>query len=342
MEKNIAVLGTGAIGSCVGADLTKGGYNVVLIDQWPAHIEAMKAKGVHIKMATGELHTPVRAYHLCEVCSLHQEFDIVIMTAKSYDSRWMVEFIKPYLKPNGALVCLQNSLNDEWVAPMIGYERDIGAVIELSAEIFEPGLVKRNSDHSHSWFAVGELHGRITPRLKEIAQILRNTATVEETTNIWGAKWSKLVVNSMISVSCAIFGVRDYEVIQSPDMIDITIKLGRETSLVGKTLGYNLEPIFGMTADDFLASTDELLKKTLATLVSHIGKEARSMILQDQLKGRRTEIDYVNGLVARKGREAGIPTPWNEAVTALTQKIEQGTAKATPLNAKILKESVGA
>jgi 2-dehydropantoate 2-reductase len=69
----------------------------------------------------------------------------------------MVEFIKPSLKPDGVLVCLQNSFNDEWVAPMIGYERDIGAVIELSAEIFEPGLVKRNSDHNHSWFAVGEL-----------------------------------------------------------------------------------------------------------------------------------------------------------------------------------------
>lgn len=74
---------------------------------------------------------------------------------------------------------------------------------------------------------------------------------------------------------------------------------------MGTPPGYNPEPIFGMKAEDFLGSTDEVFKKTLATLVSRVGKEARSVILQDQVKGRRTEIDYVNGLVVRKGREAG-------------------------------------
>lgn len=95
MGKRVAVLGTGAIGSCIGADLTKAGEEVVLIDQWPAHIEAMKSRGLRVIMAEGELHTPVRAMHCCEVCSLQQPFDIVFLAAKSYDTCWMVQLIKP-------------------------------------------------------------------------------------------------------------------------------------------------------------------------------------------------------------------------------------------------------
>jgi 2-dehydropantoate 2-reductase len=324
MTKKIAVLGAGAIGSCVGADFTQANYDVVLIDPWPAHVEAMKEKGLYIKAGGEERQIPVKALHLCELSASQPQFDIVFLTAKSNDTCWLVEFIKPYLKPDGVLVSLQNSLNDEWIAPLIGHQRDIGSVVELSAEIFEPARVKRNSDRNRTWFALGELHGRLTPRLKEIAQILRSAGRVDETTNIWGAKWSKLVVNSMISGICGILGVRDWELIQKPELVAISVGLGKETMQVGVTLGYNLEPVFGMTAEDFLGATDEVLKKCLDKLVSHIGKEARSMVFQDLLKKRHTEIDYINGLVVRKGQEAGIPTPLNATVASLIKEIESG------------------
>ena len=82
MEKQIAVLSTGAIGSSIGADLTLAGYHVSLIDQWPAHVEAMKAHGLRVTMPEAELHTAVRAYHLCELSSLNRQFDIVLLAAK--------------------------------------------------------------------------------------------------------------------------------------------------------------------------------------------------------------------------------------------------------------------
>ena len=113
MGKKIAVLGTGAIGSSVGADLTRQGYDVVLIDQWPAHVEAMKTHGLRIIMKEEEIHTSVQAIHLCELSSRGHQFDIVFLSSKSYDSCWMAELIKPYLKPEGFLVSLQNSLNDK-------------------------------------------------------------------------------------------------------------------------------------------------------------------------------------------------------------------------------------
>ena len=71
----IAVLGTGAIGSCVGADLTRAGHDVLLIDQWPAHVEAMKARGLVVTMPKGRDETRVRAVHLCEMKALQPSFD---------------------------------------------------------------------------------------------------------------------------------------------------------------------------------------------------------------------------------------------------------------------------
>ncbi len=340
MAKDMAILGTGAIGSSIGADLTKAGHNALFIDQWPAHIEAMKAHGLRVIMPGEELHIPVEAVHLCEVCSLHREFDIVFLTAKSYDTYWMVHFIKPYLKSSGVVVSVQNSLNDEWIAPIIGYGRDIASVIELSAEIFEPGLVRRNTDHSRTWFALGELHGRVTPRLQEIAHILSAAGKTEMSTNIWGAKWTKLAVNCMSQGVAGVLGIFDWEITHNPKIFELSIQLGREVFQVGMTLGYRLEPIFGMSAEEFLGSTDEVLKKNLVTLISHIGKRARNSVLQDHLKGRRSEVDFMNGLVVRKAQEAGVPTPLNQEITSITKEIEKGSLKPGLDNLKMLEKLI--
>jgi 2-dehydropantoate 2-reductase len=338
MKKKIAVLGTGAIGSSVGADLTKAGYDVVLIDQWPAHVEAMKNKGLRVIMPDEDLHTPVEAYHLCEVCTLSYQFDIVFLTAKSYDSCWMTQFIKPYLKPQGALVSLQNSLNDELIAPIIGFTRDVGCVVELSAEIFKPSLVKRNTTHAGTWFGVGELHGRVTPRAEELTGILSNVGKASTTTNIWGAKWTKLIANTMLQAPIGILGLREMEATEIPQIFDFCIKLGREAAAVGAALGYTLEAIYGLSPEEFMGSTDEVLRKNLQTLVTHMGKEARNSVLQDHLKGRYSEVDYLNGLVVRKGKEAGISTPLNEAVTSLTKQIQFGTLKPDRGNLPLLEK----
>jgi 2-dehydropantoate 2-reductase len=275
-------------------------------------------------MAEGELVAPVQAMHCCELCTLHEPFDIVFITAKSYDTCWMVELIKPYLRPNGVLVSLQNSLNDEWIAPLVGYQRDVAGVIELSAETLEPGVVQRNTPPARTWFAVGELHGRVTPRLGEIAGILGAAGKTEISPNIWGAKWSKLTVNCMSQALSAILGISDWEISQNPRLLELSIRLGRECLQAGTALGYRAEPIFGLSAEEFLGAADGVLKKTLLTLVAHIGRKAKNSMLQDLVKGRRSEIDFMNGLVAKKGREAGIPTPLNDAITSLVQRIEQG------------------
>jgi len=332
VRKKIAVLGTGAIGSSVASELTRAGQDVCLIDQWAAHVDAMKSNGLHIQMVEGDLKIKVRAVHLSEVCTLKQKFDVVFLTCKSPDSIWLAEFIKPYLAPGGVLVSLQNSLNDEWLAPVIGYERDVAAVVELAAELWEPGIVKRHTSPTGTWFALGELHGRVTPRVQELASILGAAGKVEVKTNIWGGKWSKLTLNCMSQAVSGALRISDWEISQSVPLMDVAVALGRECLQVGIALGYQIEPIIGLTAEEMLGASDDVLRRALLRLYSHIGQKSINSFLQDLMKGRPTEVHHMNGLVARKGRDAGVPTPLNEKITAMIAEIEAGRLGFGPEN----------
>lgn len=341
MGKKIAVLGAGAIGSSVGADLIKAGHDVVLIDQWPAHVDAMKTGGLRVVMSDESLHIPVRAYHLCDVSALNQHFDIVLLGGKSYDTRWMAELIKPYLKTDGMLVGLQNGMNDEAIASIVGYSRTVGCVVELSAEVFTPGVVQRNTTRKSTWFAFGELHGRLTPRLRALEEIMHCSARISLTTNIWGAKWAKLVNSSMILSVFGMLGLQSWEATDIPGVFKLCIKVGRETMAVGKALGYTIEPIFGFTAEEFDGSTDEIVEKLLRAVLGHLGpnaRKARGVVLQDYHKGRLTEVDFLTGVVVKKGSEANVPTPANEAVQHINQQIRQGALKPDRSNLALVEK----
>jgi ketopantoate reductase len=226
-------------------------------------VEALKATGLHIQMADGDVKVPIRrALHLCDLASANLEFDIVFLAVKSYDHRWLAEFIKPYLKSDGVLVGVMNGMNDDSIASIVGRNRTVGCCIELSAEIFTPGLVQRNTTHQGTWFAVGELDGLYTPRVKEIQDILSHVARCEVSGNIYGTKWTKLVANTMTMGPHGLLGLRNGEAVAIPGMADIAMGIGRESLAVGTALGYRIEPIFGLRADEFAGTSDENLATT--------------------------------------------------------------------------------
>ena len=343
MEKKIAVLGAGAIGSCVSADLIRAGHDVRVIDQWPAQVEALRSQGLRIEVPDGDIEiAPFHAYHLCDLAAANLSFDIVFLAVKSNDHRWLAEFIKPYLKNDGILVGVMNGMNDDSIAAVVGRNRTIGCCIELSAEIFTPGRVQRNTTHQGTWFAVGELDGLYTPRVKEIQSILAHVARCEVTGNIYGAKWTKLVANTMTMGPHGLLGLRNAEAVQLPGMGDIAVQIGQESLAVGTALGYRIEPIFGLRADEFAGSNEENLVTARETLMKHVGGRSRTAPIHDHIKGRRSEMDYITGLVSRKGRELGIPTPANDAVLEIDRAINEGRVPMRPENFDLLKDRIRA
>jgi 2-dehydropantoate 2-reductase len=324
----------------VGADLTDAGHDVTLIDQWPAQVEALKAGPLRVVMTDNDLRLPVRALHLCELAAERPTYDLVILAVKSYDTAWLTTLIEPYLDSDGVFVGLQNAMNEETITPIIGRERTVASVIELSGEIWEPGLVQRDTRRQGTWFAVGELDGSITNRVEELADLLRHCAKVDVTDNIYGAKWTKLVANSMTMGPFSLFGIKNWDAAALPGMTEISVMIGRESAAVGAALGYRLEPIFGMSADEFSGASDEELVKAMRTLLGHVGKDSTTATVQDHRKGRRTELEYITGTVTRKGREAGVATPVNDAVMTLGREMAAGTRDMTPDNLDDLKSLI--
>lgn len=340
MPRKIAVLGAGAIGSSVSADLTRAGYDVTVVDQWPDQVEALRSRGVRIEMTDGVVETPIRALHLCDLASSNLEFDIVFMAVKSNDHRWMAELIKPYLKADGVLTAIQNGMNDDSLASIIGRERTVGCVVELSAEIFTPGLVKRNTTHATTWLSIGELDGFYTPRVKELASILAHVGRCDVTNNIYGAKWTKLIANTMTMGPFGLLGLGNRDAAAVPGMFDVSVKLGKESLAVGAALGLRIEPIFGLRADEFAGSGEENLVTAMKTLLHHV-RNGRTAPIHDHIKGRRSEMEWIPGVVSRKGRELGIPTPFNDAVVEIDRLINRGELAMDPANFALLREKAG-
>lgn len=339
MSARIAVVGTGALGAPIGGLLTRAGHDVVMIDQWAAHVDAMKARGLRVRVGLLEapdldVTVPVRAYHVYEVAQLQPELDLVFLACKSYDTRWMAQLIAPYIKPDGLLVSVQNSLNDEWISPIVGRERDVGCVLTSGGgELLGPGDTWR--DLLTNSFSIGELDGTVTPRLRGIAAIMGDAAVVTTTTNIWGLKWAKLVKNAMAGVLAGLTGLLSRELYDEPRCRDLAVSLGLEAVRVGVACGYPIEPVVpGVTIDDLLVRPEVLLARVPP--VPARGKEARNFFVQDLSKGRRTEVDEINGLVCRKGAVAGVATPLNRRGVDLIHRMERGELRMDVSNVALL------
>ncbi|HWI15817.1 MAG TPA: 2-dehydropantoate 2-reductase N-terminal domain-containing protein [Burkholderiales bacterium] len=340
MTRQIAVLGAGAIGSSIAADFAKAGFEPAVIDPWPEHVEAMRMHGLRVAMPDDDVKVPVRAYHLCDLASAKLEFDVVVLASKSNDHRWLAEFIQPYLKRSGVVLGAQNGMNDDSIAAVLGRDRVMGCVVELQAELWTPGIVKRNTTRQGSWFAVGELDGQYSERVREMEALMRNVGRCDATGNIYGAKWTKLIANTMTMGPFGLLGLKNREAAALPGMFEISVKLGKESHAVGAALGYRVEPIFGLRADEFGGSSEENLVTAMKTLLSHVGG-GRTAPIHDHIKGRVSEMAYISGLVSRRGRELGIPTPANDAVTEIDRQINRGEIAMDASNFERLKRALG-
>lgn len=342
--EKLAVLGAGAIGSNIGAYLTRAGRDVTLIDMWPAHVEEMKRHGLKVTPQEEEFTVQVKAVHLADVSSLREQFDVVFLSVKSYDTVWSAHFIQPYLKPGGVLVSAQNGINEDWLAPIIGHTRVIGCVVTLGAGLYEPGHVTRTSAASRPAFAIGELNGMITPRVQELVTLLTPVGPAHATSNLWGERWSKLITNSMSNAIAGITGMSSGELRASPDVFPITVKIASEALTVAERLGVQVEPVGGIPAKAFLDAARGVGLEELLKARSEQGRALRAgrpSLLQDMTKGRHAEVDYLNGYVVRKGREVSVPTPMNEAVVEVTRRVESGEIPQGPANLKLLAKHLG-
>ncbi len=336
-DKRIAVLGTGANGAAFGADMINAGLDVTFIEQWPAHVDVMAANGLRVEMPEQTVTTKVRAVHMCEVAELTDPFDIVLLGVKAYDTRWACELIKPLVAEDGLVVGLQNGMTMEDVASIMAPERTLGAVIEVAAGMYEPGVVIRQTGSEGTWFGIGAYDEATLGREAEVAEILRHAGAVEIRDDIRSAKWMKLVVNAAEFLPSSILNLPLAEAIKIPGMRELMMASGREAVRTGLALGHELVPIFGNTRIEE-NDPDHYATVLLDAVLTHWTlPDTKVTTLQDWTKGRRAEVDDINGLVVAEAARLGGETPINTRLVEIAHQIERGELAADPTNAGLLR-----
>src|SRR5690242_7195342 len=302
MGLKIAVMGAGAVGGYAGAHMAQAGEDITFIDPWPEHVETMRAKGLRISHIRDvpEFTANVRALHLTEVQQFVKEkpIDLAFVCVKSYDTAWATAFISQYLSPNGFVVSLQNCMNEETVAGVVGWGKTVGCIASsITVELCEPGHVRRAAGKSgsrHTVFRAGEVHGRVTDRVKEVCRLVGLADSAMVTTNLWGERWSKLVTNAMANGISACTGLISKDILRNDSLRRFGAKLGSEAIRVGQALGYELEEIHHIDPEIIAkagegdpGATREYDAHRLAEVNKAGGGEHRPSMGQDMVKGRR-------------------------------------------------------
>ena len=207
--------------------------------------------------------------------------------------------------------------------------------------MYEAGKIRRTvskGGDKHTVFRVGEVHGRITKRVEELAAMYATIDSTKTTTNLWGERWSKLVQNGMRNGVSAATGLTSSDCDRDDKVRRFSIKLGGEAVRVGQALGYQIEKIRGVEPEVMARASEgdaRALAEVEALIVPKAGSNPRADIqrpsmAQDILKGRRTEIDAMNGYIARKGDEVGVPAPSHARLADIVTRIERGELTPSP------------
>jgi 2-dehydropantoate 2-reductase len=306
------VAGSGAIGSVFGGFLRRAGYPVTLLGRaW--HLEFIRAKGLAIDGIWGE-----HQVHGFEVAvrpdELRGPFDLVLVTVKAYDTETMGRVLAPLVHPSGLVLSLQNGLgNVEALAATYGAGRSLGASVLVGATIPAAGWVTVTVQAAP--VIIGPLAA--TPSAMERAgrwaeRIVAAGISCEATDRIQAVLWSKVFYNGALNPLGALLDVHYGALGDDPELRALMDQLIEEAYQVARAEGV---PLPWASAD---AYRELFYASLLPSTYNH-----RSSMLQDLERGRRTEIEAINGQVVARGRRLGIPTPTHEVLTRMIRARER-------------------
>ena len=317
------IYGAGAIGGLIGAYATRAGQDVLLVDKVAEHVARMNERGLRVFGSEGEFTVPVRA---ATPEALPDGLELVLLAVKGQDTAAALEVIAPRLAPAGAIVSLQNGLNEAKIASRVGKERVVGAFVNFGADYKGPGEILEGEGGN---VYLGELDGSETERLERIAALIRPAKPVVITDNILGYLWAKQAYASL-AFATALVDATIGEVLEAERNQRVCVALCRETIAVGRALGYRLERFSDFDPGVYEPRDRAELELTFASLREYGERSRRSAkshtgIWHDLVvRRRKTEVEPILGEVVAQGRALGIDVRLNEALVGMIHEIEDG------------------
>jgi 2-dehydropantoate 2-reductase len=293
----IAVFGTGAVGGYFGGRLAASGEDVTFIARG-AHLAALQQHGLRISSPKGDLHIPVTATDRPAAVG---PVDVVLFTVKLYDVETSAPALTPLIGADTVVVTLQNGVEAvEMVGRHVGVDHVAGGVAYVVAVVDEPGHVKHTTADR---LVFGEMDGRRSPRLQAFQEAGRRAGFVADlSTAILVDLWVKFVRlgtwSGMTAASRSAMGA----IRQHPELLAMMDAALEEAMAVGRARGI-------VFPEDLLSGTQEMVRNFPAG--------SKSSLLEDLERGRRLELPWLSGAIARMGRESGVATPTHEFINAV-------------------------
>ena len=340
------IIGAGAVGGYTGGHLARAGFDITFVDTWPEHVETIRRDGVRVSGTQGDYTVKVPALHIADVQQLvRRPVDVAIIATKAFDTAWAARMIRDYLAPDGYVVSMQNSINEYRLAEVVGWSRTVGCVLNtIGVSTAGPGHLTRHrtpGGDAHPVFRIGEVHGRTTPRAQKLAAMLRHVDGSMVTNNLWGERWSKLATNAMQMGLLGATGLCNEEIIGGEGTRALIVGAAAESVGVARAHGFDMEPIVYVELDRWIAASHgdaasiEAVDKALFAYLARqteSGRRGHGSLGRDVLNGRRSEIEFINGMIAAKGEELGVPVPIHRGLTEIVKRIDAGVLKPHPDN----------
>lgn len=322
----VAILGCGAMGTVLGAYMTKNGCNVELIDSYEAHVQALNEQGAHI-VGTVDFTVPVKAITPEQMEGI---YDVVFLFTKQTANDVVLPGLLPHLGEKSTVCTLQNGVPEPFVAAHVGAKRTVGGTVLWGATFQAPGVSELTQDLSRNdhLFEIGEMDGTITPRIRQVADVLAYMGPTAVTDSLMASRWGKLINNACMSGMSAVCGATFGGVLDNDKARACLSYLGREVKQCCEASGYQLPAVLlhdqtPETLDIVDQAMFDANQRVFLDMYSDM-RAAKASMLQDLEKGRVTEVRMINGYVCQVGDKLGIDTPFNDKVVEIVSKIEQG------------------
>lgn len=317
------VVGPGAIGGATAALLARSGHDVVLVTRNAELAAGISREGIHVTGVKGELRVRMPAVGRIEELSGH--FDFALVATKAPDMPDAARRLLPFLRADTLVVSMQNGICVEELAAVVGPSRAVGCVVGWGSTMVAPGHIDVTSTGE---LTIGMLHGVSAAGMEPLRQAMENVFPTEIAPDILARLYSKLLINACIASAGVLCGLRLGALLARSDVRRIFITILREGIAVADALGLRV-PAYAGKLDyyAFLKGGGALASLRRTVFLRVFGfkyRRLKSSSLQSLERGRKTEIEHLNGYIERRARERGVPTPVNSRIAAMVREIEQG------------------
>ncbi|HEX4326759.1 MAG TPA: 2-dehydropantoate 2-reductase [Burkholderiales bacterium] len=290
----IAVMGAGAVGGYFGALLAQAGHDVSFIARG-AHMQAMRASGIVIDGPRGRVQ--VQNITVTDDPATLKPCDVVLFCVKTYDTESAAEAVRPLVAQGGVVITVQNGVDgQDRIAAVLGGDCVMGGLAMVSGVIAEPGVIRTISEMSSLRF--GEANGSASPRAVAFADACTKAGfTAEIMPDIRSAQWQKFVGLATNAALTSLIRLPAGNIYHDPELLELTRRALAEVAAVAR-------------AQD-IALPEDIVERALK-LHQNFPPTMYASMYHDHARGRRTELESLSGLVVRRGRQYGVPTPVHE------------------------------